>query len=696
MSNKNLIYSWNISQNTNGNLDDIRANQSVIINKVKYENDDYLLIQMNQTKSTPGIIINKTFTIQKNKVYILEVDGFVNRKNSAFLFAEDSDGLSGNSKRLIENYTFISNNYQLNQGTCAGWCCNYVSDVEIGILVTNPKLTDKVYIKEIKLIERDKSDEDDDCNSVNDDSCLIEHNSDKNSEKIENIDTKSNNLSKSSNINDPSDNYKLNLPCEVESCIFEKSDNYKLKLDHTFNNNDNKFINEQDIIDACCGDEESADNVAKNNFTSLSDKCYLGHKDIPTRYNLCQLFNLPKCSYQEYQLKDVVESSLFNHDNISDMNRNLSTGWTFFAQFISHDLTFNQTKIPVFDLHSLYGNNDSKYLFSNNKFLLNYNNTDLYRNTLGIPIIPDARNDDNYIIAQLHVLFLLFHNKLVDYYSDRTDISNIFNFVKKEVIYYFQWIIVNDYLSRLIDNDILNSICKHKPKYYSLSKMDGCIPIEFALASFRYGHFTLKNYYNLAYNLNIPQNELHNLTKGSLPDYVIDWTNFFDVIEETEPEYSKKINCSIARDLNNLEQPPNGCYSKPVGMEYELNSLFLRTLLRGQQFNLTSGQNIALAMGLSPIPKDTMKQFDIDGSLERNNMLDHTPLIIYILKEAEIFRGGEMLTGVGGIIVAEVLLSVLMEDSNSYFNSKNNWKPSLPSKEPNDFTIGDLISFVYS
>ena len=459
--------------------------------------------------------------------------------------------------------------------------------------------------------------------------------------------------------------------------------------------NNNKFINEQEIIDACCGDEESGDKGIKNNLP-LSEKCNLDHKDIATKYNFCKLFNLQKCCYQEYQLKDVVESSLFNHDIISNMNKNLSTGWSFFAQFIFHDLTYNSSKIPLFDLYSLYGNTNSKYLFSNNKFLLNHNNTDLFRNTQGIAIIPDGRNDDNYITSQLHVLFLLFHNKLIDYYSNRNDIPNLFEFVKKEVIYYFQWIIVNDFLSRLIDNDILNSICKHKPKYYSLSKMNGCIPIEFALACFQYKHFTLNNYYNIAYNLNIPHNELHNLTNGNLPDYVIDWTKFFDVVQNIQPQYSKKINCSIAHDLNNLQQSTNTNKSKPSDIDNELNSLFLSILLKAQEFNLTSGQNIALSMGITPIQKDTMKQFDINGSLERNNMLEQTPLIIYILKEAEIFRGGEMLTGVGGIIVAEVLLSILIEDSNSYLNSKNNWKPSLPSNELDDFTIGDLITFIYS
>jgi hypothetical protein len=130
-------------------------------------------------------------------------------------------------------------------------------------------------------------------------------------------------------------------------------------------------------------------------------------------------------------------------------------------------------------------------------------------------------------------------------------------------------------------------------------------------------------------------------------------------------------------------------------MNYEKNSLPLRNLMRAQQHNLPSGQNVARAMGINPIPKDTMKQFDTNGALERNDMLENTPLITYILKESEIFKRGEMLTGSGGIIVAEVILSILMEDCNSYFNSSEHWTPSLPSKQCGHFTMGDLIRFIY-
>ena len=96
-----------------------------------------------------------------------------------------------------------------------------------------------------------------------------------------------------------------------------------------------------------------------------------------------------------------------------------------------------------------------------------------------------------------------------------------------------------------------------------------------------------------------------------------------------------------------------------------------------------------------PIPPGCLKQYDFNNALEKANMLENTPLLVYILMESAIFKKGEMLTGVGGIIVAEVILSILMEDCDSYFNSSEHWKPSLPSKECEHFTMGDLIRFIY-
>ena len=76
-------------------------------------------------------------------------------------------------------------------------------------------------------------------------------------------------------------------------------------------------------------------------------------------------------------------------------------------------------------------------------------------------------------------------------------------------------------------------------------------------------------------------------------------------------------------------------------------------------------------------------------------MHEHTPLWYYILKEAEQRGGGEKLGPVGATLVAEVFVGLVHGDRTSYLWLKGkNWKPTLPSEVPGEFTMADLLRFV--
>jgi len=284
----------------------------------------------------------------------------------------------------------------------------------------------------------------------------------------------------------------------------------------------------------------------------------------------------------------------------------------------------------------------------------------------------------------------LFHNKLVDKYANDGH-DDLFGYVKKQVIWYYQWIVVNDYLPKLIDNNILEKILTEGTTFYNAKKYKNALPLEFTVSAFRYGHFTVRNNYKIAEDLCVDQTQLHELTKGNLPKYIIDWRNFFSIADECPPQPSKSIDTEMSFHLENMKH-----IKKPDDLNSDTNSLLFRNLLRSSQLKIASGQNIAKFMCLPPIARETMSKYDRDSLLEKNCMLDHTPLLIYILKESEIFTNGQYLTGVGGILVAETFLSLLFEDTNSYFNSKEKWYPTLPSKYDSQFFMGDLIKFVYS
>ena len=114
--------------------------------------------------------------------------------------------------------------------------------------------------------------------------------------------------------------------------------------------------------------------------------------------------------------------------------------YTYFGQFIDHDLTFDPSssfqkqkdpsagvdfRSPAFDLDNIYvrGPGDQPYMYDadGKSFLLGGAITqgkppgahDLQRNQAGRALIGDPRNDENAIVSQLQGLFLHFHNRMV-------------------------------------------------------------------------------------------------------------------------------------------------------------------------------------------------------------------------------------------------------------------------------------------
>ena len=66
-----------------------------------------------------------------------------------------------------------------------------------------------------------------------------------------------------------------------------------------------------------------------------------------------------------------------------------------------------------------------------------------------------------------------------------------------------------------------------------------------------------------------------------------------------------------------------------------------------------------------------------------------TPLLLYVLKEAECLGDGDRLGPVGGSIVAEVIVGLLRADDTSYLSENSGWQPTLPHE--GEFSLADLL-----
>jgi hypothetical protein len=386
-------------------------------------------------------------------------------------------------------------------------------------------------------------------------------------------------------------------------------------------------------------------------------------------------------------------------------NPRIPAGWTFFGQFIAHDITADRSlllhharlkelrnfRTPRLDLESLYsaGPVGSPYLYDLNdpdKFLLGVNDQeemkDLPRNRQGRALLGDPRDDVHLIISQLHLAFLKFHNAVVDYLRAK-DVPSaaIFSQAQRLVRWHYQWIVVHEFLPLIVGEELMRDLLSNGVKFYTYADQP-YIPVEFADAAYRYGHSQVRSLYML--NDGGAKGQVFPDCAGTCPvphDRAVDWAYFFDIDTNRPPQASKRIDTVLAHSLIDLPTSVVGNTEIP-----EEHSLAYRDLVRGEAVDLPSGEAIARVMGVEPLSQDQV-------GLRVMGWTSETPLWYYILKEAEVRHRGERLGEVGGRIVAEVLLGLIDGDPNSYRNAETEWRPELPGSRAGHFTMADLLHY---
>jgi hypothetical protein len=385
-------------------------------------------------------------------------------------------------------------------------------------------------------------------------------------------------------------------------------------------------------------------------------------------------------------------------------NVDIPAGFAYLGQFIDHDMTMDKTPLgdqqkdkhgtlnydtPFFDLGSVYGRGpslDPQLYDPADRRLLRIGVTpeghpDLPRTADGVAIIGDPRNDENLIVAQLHLAFLQLHNRFV--HSGKS-----FAEAQRLTRWHFQWLIVNDFLPRIVGQETVDRILtssagmpsKVDLRFYKPGdKKRPMMPLEYSGAAYRFGHSMVRAEYEMSDGITVPffGRAPHDL-RGSrpLPEFArADWNYFFEIPGLGTPDdrnLSRHIDTKLALPLENL--PPTVVQH----IDGAILSLAERNLLRGKQLGLPSGQDVAKAMGIAPISNERL-------GLANPAWNGKAPLWFYILKESEL-GGGLRLGPVGGRIIAEVILGILSLDRDSYLNATTGWAPpTLP------YACGDML-----
>ncbi|GAB2848128.1 peroxidase family protein [Lentzea nigeriaca] len=464
-------------------------------------------------------------------------------------------------------------------------------------------------------------------------------------------------------------------------------------------------------------------------------------------------------------------------------------GFTYLGQFVDHDLTMDRTesqlgqdvnldelmqgRSPALDLDSVYGrgprDKDDQVFYAEDGVKLKVGTTtpvpfpdegtnvpfegfDLPRRggTAGtaadrrLPLIPDSRNDENLVVAQTHLAFIRFHNRVVDELA-LTGLTGerLFRAAKELVVRHYQWMLKTDHLPRIIDPAIVDDVFTNGRKFFEVpGKHHGrdntpTMPIEFSVASYRFGHSQVRGAYqwNRVFNSTGPGGiaslfllftftgvsgnfdpssatpaDLDDVNRGPLftlpSNWIADFRRLYDFTEAERDDLvppaefgggnvTKRIDTLLVDPLTQL---PAGTFGGrgTAFREIERNLAF-RNLTRASMMELASGQQIAELFGVEPLTAEQILVGNggavVDGLSEEQQarLVEATPLWFYILREAEIGNG--RMGPVGGRITAEVFHRA-MEGSRISIVRSPYWRPTL-GPDSSTFRMVDLLLFAF-
>ncbi|GAA2982024.1 peroxidase family protein [Actinokineospora diospyrosa] len=461
----------------------------------------------------------------------------------------------------------------------------------------------------------------------------------------------------------------------------------------------------------------------------------------------------------------------------------IPAGYTYLGQFVDHDLTIDRTatqlgsevtvdelvqgRSPALDLDSLYGRgphdrHDRRFYaedqvklkvgttsatdFPDDRVRVDLEGFDLPRagGTAGTgadrrePLIPDLRNDENLAVAQTHLAFIRFHNRVVeDLAMSGMNERRLFEAAREQVVKHYQWMLRTDFLPRVVDPSIVHDVFTNGRRFFE-ARGHGrtrrpTMPVEFSVAAYRMGHSMVRGAYewNRVFNsggpgplgtllllftftgvsgnfTGGPLSELDDPNSGSvdrLPtNWIADFRRLYDFTEAGRPDLAPPTNGgNVAKRLDTvlvdpLDQLPAGTFGgRGTAFPAIHRNLAFRNLTRASMVELASGQQLAALFGVAPLT--AAEVLDGAGGASLSGLTPHqraavssdTPLWFYILREAELNNG--VLGQVGGRIVAEVFHRA-MEASRTSIVREPWWRPAL-GPDSSTFRMTDLLLFAF-
>lgn len=422
----------------------------------------------------------------------------------------------------------------------------------------------------------------------------------------------------------------------------------------------------------------------------------------------------------------------------SDGDSNIPSAYTYFGQFVDHDITLElqsdtianlddkelnplslgdvlkdikNRRSPTLDLDSVYGVTSEGEQVPRNCSRLTVGTVSFAKDTKTTPgsktkidgvrppnldinndvprgvatpknpdtdreaLIGDARNDENLIISQMHVAFLRAHNALVS-----KGLS--FSEAKKTLIQHYQWLIIDDYLKTIARSEIIEEILTYGNRFFRPSMCTLYMPLEFSAAVFRFGHSMVRPSYD--YNINFSgSNAATLLDLFWIPAFVGLDPSVQRIPEQWIIEWKNFLGGgptpNFARKINTLlVDPLANLIDAKTGIQLGgiKKNLAQRNLLRGYLLRIPTGQSVAAACGFKPLSKAEILDFSTD---EQRKVLEefnlHERTPLWYYILAEAAQGS-VLGDVGSTIIGEVLIGLIRWSEDSILSDPK-WTPTL-------------------
>lgn len=313
-------------------------------------------------------------------------------------------------------------------------------------------------------------------------------------------------------------------------------------------------------------------------------------------------------------------------------------------------------------------------------------------------LIGDPRNDENLIVAQMHVAFIRAHNVLV-----KRGLSG--SAAQTALRRRYQWAVLHDFLPRISEKATFDDVIANGPRFWKpKAEADLFMPLEHSVAAYRFGHSMIRGNYHhnstfnpagftffftfTALSGDLAPTDGQDTQSATLPDnWIIDWSKFFRSPQHpTSENPARRIDTHLTPELGNLRD------FQGLPIPSLMARLATRNLRRGYYLGLPTGQAVAKFLGVAELDSQTLLATvptQLKAIITAAGLDKRTPLWFYVLAEAgnPTSPNGNHLGRVGSRIVSETIWNAVRFSRDSVLADP----PSAAELATGEFDLKGII-----